>query len=110
MLNLNVNVDVDLNRTKLPIFFDGKNECVVCGEVGTLDFIDKFGNRHNDEIRAFDHIMCRKCKTIYSILWQRLKDNPAKMYPSAVEPNIGKDFTNMINSDIKNKGTKEFIN
>lgn len=107
MLNLNVNVDV--KQSEYPIFFDGKNECVNCGSVNCLEFIDKFGNRHRDEIKAFDHIKCKCCGKIFSILWQKSKDSN-RMYPSAVEANIGRDFVNMVNGRIKLDGTKKFIN
>ena len=107
MLNLNVNID--LKRTEIPIYFDGKNECVVCGGINTLDFIDRYGNRHKDEVKAFDHIKCRKCGRIYSILWQK-RENSNKMYPSAVEPNVARDFINILNRDVKNTGEKHFIN
>ena len=109
MLNLNVDVDVKLNKTEMPIYFDGTNECVKCAGKDTLEFIDKFGNRHTDEIRAFDHIRCKKCGAIYSILWQR-RDDSNKMYPSAVEPNIVQDFKNLVNRTLKYNGEKNFIN
>lgn len=107
MLNLGINVDVDIKKVELPFYFDRRNECVHCGGKNTLVFIDKFGRESRQEIRAFDHIKCSKCGRIYSILWKQDPDNHNKMYPSAVNPSITRDFTNMINSDIRYKGNKE---
>ena len=109
MLNLGVDVDIDVKKLEMPIYFDGKNECVNCGGVNTLMFIDKFGNPHKDEIRAFDHIKCKKCGRVYSILWKQKPDS-TKMYTSAVDTSNTRDFVNLLDSTIKEDGTKKFIN
>lgn len=107
MLNLGLNVNIDVKKVKMPIYFEHKNQCVHCGAENSLIFIDKFGRESRAEINAFDHIKCRKCGRIYSILWQKDGDN-GKMFPSAVNPSIGRDFTNIVNNTIKYVGKKEF--
>lgn len=105
MLNLGLNVDIDVKKVELPFYFDRKNECVSCGAKNTLTFVDKFGRESKHEIRAFDHIYCKKCGRVYSILWKQ-EPGSSKMYPSAVDPSISRDFMNMVNSDIKLYGEK----
>lgn len=106
MLNLGVNVDIDIKKAELPFYFDRRNECVSCGAKNRLIFIDKFGRESKQEIRAFDHIKCSACGRIYSILWKKDKDS-TKMYPSAIDPSITRDFMNMVDNDIKQNGIKE---
>ena len=105
MLNLGFNVDINVKKVELPFYFERRNECVSCGSKNTLEFVDKFGRKSKQEIRAFDHIQCSKCGRIYSILWKQDK-NSTKMYPSAVDPSISRDFMNMVDSSIKLYGEK----
>ena len=105
MLNLGFNVDINVKKVELPFYFDRRNECVSCGGKNTLEFVDKFGRKSKQEIRAFDHIQCKKCGRIDSILWKQ-DENSNKMYPSAVDPSISRDFMNMVDSSIKSNGVK----
>lgn len=108
MLDLGVDVDIDVKKVRYPIHFEKKNICVHCAAQGSLVFVDKFGNESKKEINAFDHIKCKTCGRIYSILWQRDEDNDGKMFPSAVDPSIKRQFINLVNSSsIKKKGVKE---
>ena len=110
MLNLPFDINIEVKKITMPIYFDGKNECVNCCAKNSLVFVDKFGNYHNDEIKAFDHIKCRKCGYIYSIKWNKDPKDPTRMYPSAIDPSISRDFQNIIDHDVKMYGSKEFIN
>lgn len=106
MLGLNIDVNIDINKVHMPIHFDKRNICVHCGCSKSLIFIDKFGKESRMEVNAFDHIKCKNCGKIYSILWEKDEDND-KMYPSAVEPSINRDLTNLIGiKNIKNTGLK----
>jgi hypothetical protein len=96
MLNIGVNINVDLKETQYPIYFEKRNICVHCGAEGTLTFVDKFGKETNKEIYPFDHIKCKKCNATYSILWQRDESNNNRMYPTAVDHSINKEFLNTI--------------
>ena len=107
MLDIKCNVNFDVKKVSSPIYFDGKNICTHCGASNSLEFIDKWGKVNREEIKAFDHIRCANCGKIYSILWKK-RPNSSKMYPSAIDTNIFKDFMNIINSDIKNNGEKRF--
>jgi ribosomal protein L37E len=103
---LGLKVEFEISKGSMPFYFNRKNECVSCGNKNTLIFVDKFGNESNKEIRAFDHTKCKACGRIYSIKWDR-DSSDGKMYPSAVEPNLKRDFANMIDKNIKNKGIKK---
>lgn len=104
--NYGVDLSIKANKITLPFYFDRKNECVKCGAVNSLVFIDKFGRESREEIRAFDHIECKNCKRVYGIKWTKDPDSD-KMYPSAVDLDIVRDFKNMVNLNIKNNGVKE---
>lgn len=107
MLNLGYSIDVSVNKHQIPFYFDRRNECVACGGKNTLVFIDKFGRPNRHEIRAFDHIVCTRCNRVYSILW---KSDGSKMYPSAIDPDISRDFYNLVNhSKIKKNGVRDEI-
>lgn len=105
--NFGVNVSVDVHKTTLPFYFRKKNECVKCGGINTLVFIDKFGRESREEIRAFDHIKCKECGRLYGIKWTRDEDT-GKMYPSAVDLDVLQDFRNMMNFNLKDNGVKSF--
>jgi ribosomal protein L37E len=107
MLNLGLDVDINIKKVKMPFHFDRKNQCVHCGAQDSLVFIDKFGRESKAEINAFDHIKCSKCGRVYSIFWNKDEEN-GKMYPSAVNPSIARDFSNIVNNTIKFIGVKEF--
>lgn len=105
--NYGIDLKVEANKTTLPFYFDRKNECVKCGAVNSLVFIDKFGREsRGQEIRAFDHIKCKNCGRIYGIKWTK-DQNSDKMYPSAVDLNVIGDFTNLINFNVKENGVKK---
>lgn len=106
MLNLGLDVDIDVKKVKLPFYFDKKNECVHCGAVNSLTFVDKFGRESKKEINAFDHIKCTKCRRVYSIKWEQ-EEGSTRMYPSAVDPSIKRDFMNMLDGSIKYMGVKK---
>jgi hypothetical protein len=106
MLGLNVKLDVDVKKVTLPFTFVGKNRCVHCGGENCLEFVDKFGNRSKKEINAFDHIICNKCKRFYSIRWTN-EEGSTNMVPSAVNPSITRDLTNLFNiKEIRANGDK----
>ena len=104
--NFGIDVKVDVSKTTLPFYFKRKNECVKCGSVNSLVFIDKFGRESKDEIRAFDHIKCKNCGRVYGIKWEK-DESSNKMYPSATDLNISQEFKNLINFNIKDNGVKE---
>lgn len=105
---LNLGYTLEVKKLQMPIYFKKRNECVHCGTVGSLVFIDKFGNESRHEVKAFDHIKCKRCGRLYSILWESI-DGSAKMYPSAVEPSISRDFMNVVNhSRISKNGSNDF--
>lgn len=104
---LGLNIDVDVNKVRMPFYFKRKNECINCAGVNTLVFIDAFGRESRDEIRAFDHIKCKQCGKLYGIKWEK-EENSDKMFPSAVDLDPLQDFKNMINSNVKQNGVKEF--
>lgn len=106
---LNVSANLDIKRIQYPIYFEKRNICVHCGQENTLLFVDKFGNETRKDIHPFDHIKCKHCNSIYSILWQNDPDNNNKMYPTAVDPGIKQEFLNIMNhKNIKHKGEKSF--
>lgn len=96
MLNLGVTVDLDVKKVKTPLHFVGKNLCVHCGST-SLIFIDKWGRETRKEVNAFDHIKCRSCGRVYSILWE--KDENNNVVASAVSPSIIRDFKNITESN-----------
>ena len=108
MLGLGFDVEIDIKKVHIPFHFKQKNECVHCGAKGMLTFVDIFGRAANKEINAFDHIKCANCGRMYSIQWEPdFSKDPSKMYPSAVDPNVIKDFKNLISiSNIRQKGEK----
>lgn len=107
MLNIGINdININISKTQYPVYFEKKNICVHCGAENSLIFVDKFGKETNQEIHPFDHIKCRKCGSIYSILWQRDKNN-GKMFPIPVDPNLKLEFINILNkNNIKSDGNK----
>lgn len=96
MLGINMNVDIDVKKVVSPIYFQHRNECTRCGAKGQLVFVDKYGNECNREVHALEHIRCRKCGKVFSILWER-KEGTGKMMPSAIDTNIAIDFNNLLN-------------
>ena len=105
--NYGIDLKVDVNKITQPIYFKRKNECVRCGGVNTLVFIDKFGKESREEIRAFDHIKCKACGKIYGIKWEK-DENSDKMYPSADDLDPIADFKNLVNFGLKENAKKEF--
>lgn len=106
MLGLNFDITVDVKKVTMPIHFEKRNECVHCGVTNSLVFVDKFGKESRIEINAFDHIKCKRCNRIYSILWQKDGDNDV-MFPCAVNPSISRDINNLFDiKNIKDSGDK----
>lgn len=104
MLGIKVNLDVDVKKVSSPIYFQHRNECVRCGGRGSLIFVDRFGRECSREVNVLEHIKCKKCGKIFSILWEP-KDGTNKMMPSAVDASVSTDFINMVNHlSLKNKG------
>lgn len=107
MLNIGVNVSFDVQEYHYPIHFEKRNECVHCGAIGQLTFVDIFGNETNKEIHPFDHIKCKACGTKYSILWNR-DPKTNKMFPSAVDQSFKQEVLNFVNKKaIKENGEKD---
>ena len=90
----------------MPFYFKRKNECINCASINTLVFVDIFGRESKDEIRAFDHIRCTNCGKLYGIKWEK-EEGSDKMYPSAVDLDVVRDFKNMVNFNLKDNGIKE---
>ena len=109
MLGLGIDVDIDVKNVHIPFHFEQRNECVHCGGKGTLAFIDIFGRTTDKEVNAFDHIKCTNCSRVYSIEWAPNPDkDPKKIYPSAVDPSIRRDFKNLMKrADLKESGVRE---
>ena len=102
MINLDVNVDIQLRNVHYPIYFKRKNICVACGAEKVLKFINIFGKETGSEIHPFDHIKCGKCGALYSIDWD--KESDGKLYPSAIDPSIKRDFTNAFKTTFQDNG------
>ncbi len=100
---LELNVDIDVREIHYPIYFERKNICVSCGAEGTLKFINIFGKESPHEIHPFESLRCSRCGAAYSIKWSKGEDG--KLYPSAVDRNITRDFIN--NFKKKDKKIKE---
>lgn len=95
MLGIDMNIKVDVKRVTSPIYFRHKNECVRCGAKGTLIFIDRFGRECSREVNALEHIKCKNCGKLYSILWEP-KDDTNKLMPSAIDTSVSIDFLNLV--------------
>lgn len=107
MLNIGVNISFDVQEYHYPIHFEKRNECVHCGAIGQLTFVDIFGNETNKEIHPFDHIKCKACGTKFSILWNR-DPKTNKMFPSAVDQSFKQEVLNFVNKKaIKENGEKD---
>ena len=104
MLDLDLNIEVEYKKKIYPIYFERKNICVHCGGEGTLKFINIFGKEASHEVHPFESIKCSKCGAVYSIKWNKNEDD-GKLYPSAVDKNITRDFLN--NFKKKDKKVKE---
>ena len=102
MLNIGVDINLKINKVQYPIHFEKRNECVHCGGIDTLIFVDKFGRESNKEIHPFDHIKCKSCGRHFSILWQK-DDKTGKMFPCAVDPSLKQEFVNMLRNKFINK-------
>lgn len=83
-----------------PFYFERKNICVHCGVEGQLVFIDRFGRETKTDVHAFDHIKCKNCGEVYSIIWNR-EDTSEKMYPSAIDRSIKTDFVNIVKNEVE---------
>lgn len=91
-----LNIDFNLNVKKVgyPIFFTN-NTCTKCAGVGTLKFVDIFGNTTDQEIHALERIQCTKCGAKYGINWE--VGNDGKMHPMLTDYTAENMFNNMLN-------------
>lgn len=106
MLNIGLNIKLDIDKVQYPVYFEKHNICIHCGAEGQLIFVDKFGRETKNEIHPFDHIKCKSCNRLYSILWQRDESNN-KMFPTAVDPSLKQEFVNLLTTKvIQGKGEK----
>jgi len=106
---LRAKVNVDITNVEYPIYFEKQNKCVACGCEGELTFVNIFGKETDKEIHAFDHIKCKQCGSVYSIKWDR-EPGTGKLYPSAIDPSIKNEFTNLImKKTINEKGEKQWL-
>ena len=94
MIRTEINTDINFKEIHYPIYFDRKNICVSCGAEGDLQFVNIFGKNVNHEVHPFEYIKCSRCHAVYSIKWTRNPDD-GKLYPSAVDKNIGREFVNL---------------
>ena len=106
MIKPTVELNIDFEEVHYPIYFERKNICVSCAAEGTLKFINIFGKESSHEVHPFEYLKCSRCGAIYSIKW--IKGEDGKLYPSAVDKNITRDFLN--NFKNKNNKEKEFEN
>lgn len=95
-------LDVNIKEYHYPIYFERKNICVSCGTEGDLVFVNIFGKEVSHEVHPFEYLKCKRCGAVYSIRWDK-SENDSKLYPSAVDKSIIKDFLN----SFKDKSSKE---
>lgn len=108
MLGINFNVDINVKKVSSPFYFQHKNECTRCGAKGQLIFVDRFGRECSREVNALEHIKCRACGKVYSILWEPKENDSDKLYPSAVDTSVAIDFKNLVShSSIKKNANNE---
>ena len=93
---------VDIKEYHYPVYFKRKNICVSCGAEGDLVFVNIFGKETSHDVHPFESLKCKRCGALYSIKWDK-SDEDNKLYPSAVDKSIVKDFLN----NFKNKEDKE---
>ena len=98
-------LNIDIKEYHYPIYFKRKNICVSCGAEGDLVFVNIFGKEVSSEIHPFERLKCKRCGAEYSIKWEKSEEDD-KLYPSAVDRSICKDFLNNFKSNKK----KEFNN
>lgn len=94
-------LDVNIKEYHYPIYFERKNICISCGAEGDLKFINIFGKEASHEVHPFEYLKCTRCGATYSIKWDRSEEDN-KLYPSAVDKSIAKDFLN----NFKNRNDK----
>jgi ribosomal protein L37E len=98
-------LSVKVKEYHYPIYFERKNACVSCGAEGELVFVNIFGKEALHEVHPFEKLKCRRCGAEYSIKWDK-SDKDNKLYPSAVDKSLMKDFLN--NFKDKEDKMKEF--
>lgn len=107
MLGIDINLSLDVKKITSPIYFQHRNECTRCGAKGKLVFVDRFGRECTKEINALEHMKCRNCGKVFSILWEP-KEGTDKMMPSAVDTSVSIDFLNLVNyGKLKKNGINE---
>ena len=103
MIKPNIDLNIEFEEVHYPFYFERKNICVSCGAEGSLKFINIFGKEATHEVHPFESLKCSRCGALYSIKWDKNK-NDGKLYPSAVDKNITRDFLNNFKEkDIKIK-------
>jgi len=105
MFNLGMNIQFHVDKIQYPVKFSKGNVCVHCGSENTLKCVDIFGNQTNEgnEIYPFEHIVCTKCKRVYSIEWRQDENEPGKLNPIPVDPSIKQQFLNSLALDKENR-------
>ena len=106
MIKPTVDLNVELEEIHYPFYFERKNICVSCGAEGSLKFVNIFGKEAAHEVHPFESLKCSRCGAVYSIKWTKGEND--KLYPSAVDKSITRDFLN--NFKKKDKKEKEFEN
>ena len=102
MIKPTIDFNVELKEVHYPFYFERKNICVSCGAEGCLKFINIFGKDASHEVYPFESLKCSRCGAVYSIKWTKGQDD--KLYPSAVDKSITRDFLNNFKKkDIKIK-------
>ena len=104
MIKPTVDLNIDLKEVHYPFYFERKNICVSCGAEKSLIFVNIFGKEASHEVHPFEYLKCSRCGAVYSIKWSKGQDE--KLYPSAVDKSITRDFLN--NFKKKDKKEKEF--
>lgn len=100
MIKPSIELNVDVKEIQYPIYFERKNICVSCAAEGSLKFVNIFGKEASHEVHPFESLKCSRCGAIYSIKWTKGEDD--KIYPTAVDRSIVRDFLN----NFKNKDKK----
>ena len=108
MINLDVKLNVDVKEIHYPIYFERRNICIACGAANALKFINIFGKESPKEVHPFDKIRCSNCNATYSICWD--KEDDGKLYPSAIDPSIKRNFVNAFKTTFHKKDyNKQFL-
>lgn len=89
MLNSLININSE-KETEYPISFKHKNICLRCGKENCLELFDIYNNKQIQDIHAYKEIICKNCKTKFTIQWEA--DETGEMKPSAVGNEVKINF------------------